>query len=72
MNISLNIDFYQSNNPPIPTYSYSSFGGSGALGASFLVYLAASFFGASFSTAGFWGAEVRASTSGILNLLLEY
>ena len=53
--------------PPIPTSSYSSFGGSGCLGSGFFsfVYLAgtgSSFFGAC------WEAELNASTSGTLKL----
>lgn len=59
----------QSNNPPIPTSSSYSFGGSGAFGAYFLAYLAglSSFFSFGASWTGAW---VRASSSGILNLNL--
>jgi hypothetical protein len=59
----------QSKSPPIPTSSYSSFGGSGCLGgASFLAAgLVSSLAGFAAYLAGA-GAEVKASSSGILNL----
>ena len=58
----------QSKSPPIPTSSYSSFGGSGCLGASFLgAGLASSLTGFAAYLAG-TGAEVKASSSGILKL----
>ncbi len=59
----------QSKSPPIPTSSYSSFGGSGCLGASTFLGagLASSLTGFAAYLAG-TGAEVKASSSGILKL----